>query len=295
MVVYEQASTIANNTNSNIFTSYATLTAIASGAALEDYLITSFHIVNGASSSTQCAAQLFKLVFKNNYSNDIVTYPGPVNGYFIYEPNLNTQIITLTSPIVATKFAIKSDDINNGNTLDNCVNIQLIKGYKASVADINRFRVEYNITDLRGSINPDDVCPSIDKFVENQLSSELIIDAMDYQKKINDEKAKLQSNKDNLLNLLEQQDEIKQLDKLVGKIHAVKSDRDHQTSAINALQLFKQMNEYTKLKEVLDDRITLRKQNTFDVAVNVNNVTEPFISIANNGLGLLPEDDYQLA
>lgn len=259
--VYAQSKSL----DSTLKSTYSALTNNTPGQTSDDYLIISFKITNNGNGNG-ADAKVFKIVFKNNYSNDIFTYSGPVNGYFIYEPTLaDGQVITLTSPIVATKFALV-----DSNNMDMSINVSNIKGYDASVSDINRFRLEYNITDIRGSINPDDVCPSIDKFLENQLSSEVIIDAMDYQQKINDEKSKLQSNKDNLLNLLEQQDEINQLSKLIGKIKAINTERDHKTNAVNALQLFKQMNEYTKLKEVLDDRISLRKKNTFDVAVNVN-------------------------
>lgn len=299
---YEQVKDLPNTLTIN--TTYSNLTNNTPGQASDDYLITSFKVMNKGSGAP---AQFFKVVFKNNYSNDIITYSGPVTGYFIYDPSILTgQIITLISPIVATKFALV--DLSN-NDMSTNVLVSSIKGFKASIADINRFKLEYNITDIRGSINPDDVCPSIDKFVENQLSSELIIDAMDYQKKINDEKSKLQSNKDNLLNLLEQQDEINQLGKLISKIKDINAEREHKTNAVNALQLFKQMNEYTKLKEVLDNRISLRKQNTFDMAVNVNkddSVTkEPFINIANvnnmnnthitpNKFNLSPEDSYYI-
>ena len=286
--VYAQSKSL----DSNLKTTYSTLTNNTPGKANDDYLITSFKITNNGNGA---AAKVFKIVFKNNYSNDIVTYSGPVNGYFIYEPTLaDGQVITLTSPIVATKFALV-----DSNNMDMSINVSDIKGYDASVSDINRFKLEYNITDIRGSINPDDVCPSIDKFVENQLSSEVVIDAMDYQQKINDEKSKLQSNKDNLLNLLEQQDEIKQLDRLITKIKDVNTEREHQTNAVNALQLFKQMNEYTKLKEVLDDRISLRKKNTFSLAVNVNKddsvSKEPFINtVTYNKFNLSPEDSYHI-
>lgn len=283
--VYEKASVITMPNNTSLFVAYSALNTLTQG--VDDYLITSFKIAKHSSE-----VKLFKVVFRNNYSNDIVTYNGPVNGCFIYEPRVTTQTITLTSPIVATRFALLVDD--GADMTSNILSVSEIKGYKASVADINQFRLEYNITDIRGSINPDDVCPSIDKFVENQLSSELIIDAMDYQKKINDEKAKLQSNKDNLLHLLEQQDEINQLGKLIGKIRDVNTAREHQTNAINAIQLFKQMNEYSKLKEVLDDRIALRKQNTFDFAVNVNNVAEGFIQPGSEETTLAPEDNYCL-
>jgi hypothetical protein len=292
--VYEQVKDLPTTLALN--TTYSELTTNTPGQASDNYLITSFKVMT---QGTAAAAQFFKVVFRNNYSNDIITYPGPVAGYFIYDPSvifLTGQVITLTSPIVATKFALV--DLNNTDMTAK-VSVSEIKGFTASIADINRFKLEYNITDIRSSINPDDVCPSIDKFVENQLSSELIIDAMDYQKKINDEKSKLQSNKDNLLNLLEQQDEIKQLSKLIGKIKDINTEREHQTNTINALQLFKQMNEYTKLKEVLDDRISLRKKNTFAVDVNVNKSdsegNEPFINnIRANKFNLAPEDSYHI-
>ena len=41
---------------------------------------------------------------------------------------------------------------------------------------------------------------------------------------------------------------------------------------INALQLQRQMDEYSKLKEVLDERIALRKRNTLDFDININKV-----------------------
>lgn len=310
--VYQMAKLVSNDI---YIGAYSNINTQIPGSQTDDYLISSFQIVKNTSSPiiSECnTPQLFKIVFRNNYTNDIVTYPGPVNGYFIYDPKLSIQTITLTSTMVATKFSICSTACGgSGTDVTQCTTVNNIKGYTASIADINRFKLEYNITDIRGSINPDDVCPSIDKFVENQLSSELIIDAMDYQKKINDEKAKLQSNKDNLLNLLEQQDEIKQLGRLIGKIHDVTTTREHQTNAINALQLFKQLNEYTKLKEVLDDRIALRKGNTFNIDVNVSKDVndnkdivdiEQFTNINTNinintppiNNYLLPEDNYKL-
>ena len=290
---YKYAMTsLSNMLDSNVYVSDGYNTLISSvGTRTQDYTISSFVIKNKSPLPTACVPQLFSIVFRNNYTNNIMTYPGPVDGYFIYDSKLiGDQMITLPSSMVASKFTLKSKDNNSNISL--CVNISSIRGYVASVADINKFKLEYNITDIRGSINPDDVCPSIDKFIENQLSSELIIDAMDYQMKINDEKAKLQSNKDNLLQLLEQQDEINQLGKIIGKIKNVKETRDHQTNAINALQLYKQMNEYSKLKEVLDDRINLRKQNTLGFDINVNKTTTE--SFTDYKFALAPEDNYAI-
>lgn len=226
------------------------------------YVIYSMKLVTTPATITK-----FKVIFKNSYTNNTMTYNGPVDGQFIYPGN--EIILKFTNTLLASQISFVSDA---NNTFATQVTVTELKGYKASVDDINRFRLEYGVTDIRGSINPDDVCPSLDRFVENQLNSEVIIDAMDYQDKINGEKAKLLSHKDNLLALLEQQSDIDKLGQVVKKIKSVQEKRDNQTNTINALQLQRQMDEYSKLKEVLDERIALRKQNTLDLDINVNKV-----------------------
>ena len=243
------------------------------------------------STSARVESRLFKLLFKNNYTNDTITYPGPLDGKFIFAGP--ETVLRFTSTLLASQLTLVFD--NNPTFMHNIV-ISDVAGYTATVDDINRFRLEYSITDIRGSINPDDVCPSLDRFVENQLNSEVIIDAMDYQDKINGEKAKLLSNKDNLLTLLEQQADIDKLSQVVKKIKNVQQRRTDETNALNAIQLQRQMNEYSALKEVLDDRVALRKRNTANVDINVNTVkyVEGFSDNIQGFREFKPEDDMAL-
>lgn len=207
-----------------------------------------------------------KVQFQNNYSNNTFTFRGPLSEReFIVNGTYNTIFFHHT--LLANNLVIKDSStpyIKSDNIM--------LYGYTPSIDDVNRFKLEYDLTDVRGSINPDDVCPSLDQYMNDQLSSELVIDAMEYQDRINMEKMKLANNKDSMLTLLEQEEEIQKLDRMVNKINSLHQQRTHTNNALNALQLSRQLDEILKLREVLDSRIALRKQNSIDVPINVNRV-----------------------
>jgi hypothetical protein len=108
--------------------------------------------------------------------------------------------------------------------------------------------------------------------MNDQLNSEIVIDAMEYQNKINMEKMKLSNNKASMLTLLEQKEEIDKLERMINKIDGLHQQRKHTTNALNALHLRRQMDEVLKLRDVLDNRIALREQNTINIPVDVNKV-----------------------
>ena len=207
-----------------------------------------------------------KVLFQNNYSNNSFTFEGPLpNREFIVTPEYNTIFFHHT--LLANKVIVM-------NTADDSIISEDVEiyGYTPSIDDINRFKLEYNLTDVRGSINPDDVCPSLDQYMNDQLNSEIVIDAMEYQDKINMEKMKLSNNKASMLTLLEQEEEIQKLERMINKIDGLHQQRKHTTNALNALHLRRQMDEVLKLRDVLDNRISLRQQNTINIPVDVNKV-----------------------
>lgn len=207
-----------------------------------------------------------KVLFQNNYSNNSFTFEGPLpNREFIVTPEYNTIFFHHT--LLANKIVVMNaaDD----NVISSGVEVY---GYTPSIDDVNRFKLEYNLTDVRGSINPDDVCPSLDQYMNDQLNSEIVIDAMEYQDKINMEKMKLSNNKASMLTLLEQEEEIQKLERMINKIDGLHQQRKHSTNALNALHLRRQMDEVLKLRDVLDNRIALRQQNTITIPVDVNKV-----------------------
>lgn len=209
--------------------------------------------------------------FANNYTNELMIYKSDrQNGKFLVSSNFK-NIYLYDNILLVNKLAISyidgdSEEFLNAN---NCI----IRGYNASNNDITAFKLENGLTDIRGSINPDDICPGIDGLINDQLSSEVIIDSLDYQEKIKDEKIKLQSNKDALLNLLEQKEKISSVAAMINKIEELQKKRDMETDSLNAIRLTKQIDEINKLKEVLDARIEENKKNTitFD-KIRVNNI-----------------------
>lgn len=208
----------------------------------------------------------FRLTYTSPYSNNLFTYPGAINGQFIYTDkapviHLTKMLLTnqqpklvLSTPLPANTMLVISD--YNYST-------------QVSQGDVIKFRVENNLTDLRGSINPDYVCPDIQGLINKHLDAETIVDSMEYLDKINTEKVKLSSNKNNLLTLIEQQEDIKKLESMVNKIRELQAKRTQESDALAALQFTKQMNEVMRLRETIEQRIAQRNRNKLDIDINV--------------------------
>lgn len=211
------------------------------------------------------------VLFKNNYSNNTFNYPGPVGNMFLYHEKARTLFLPKT--VIANKFKIYFDRPGTDTYTWHRSAVQA-RGYTPTSGDINRFKMEFNVTDIRGSINPESVCPSMDKFMSNQVDAEIILDAMEYNDRINTEQAKLLSQKENLLTLLEQEEDINRLNRVINRLLDVEKQRANETNALNTVKFTNQMKEAMRLKEVLEDRIAQRKKNTLDLNFRINQVVE---------------------
>lgn len=211
------------------------------------------------------------VLFKNNYSNNTFQVPGPVNHEFIYHQLASKLFFYKT--VIANKFKIYFNKVGDDANTWHALSVSA-RGYTPTSADINRFKLEFNVTDIRGSINPESVCPSMDKFLSNQLDSEVILDAMEYNDRINTEQAKLIGQKDNLLTLMEQEEDITRLNRVINRLLDIEKQRSNETNTLNAVKFTNQMKEAMKLKEVLEDRIAQRKKNTLDLQFRINQVVE---------------------
>lgn len=220
------------------------------------------------------------LYYSNNYTSERMIYKSDrPNGSFIVTNDFRT-ILFYDNILLANKIYLEVDSkIISSEKI-------IIKGYMASNNDITAFKLQNALTDIRGSINPDDICPGIDGLINEQLSAETIIDSLEYQEKIKDEKVKLQSNKEALLHLLEQKEKIDKVGVMIDKIEDLRSKRERETDALNAIRLTKQIDEVNKLKEVLDARIEQNRKNT----INLDNIRVNVIKNIN-----LNDDDSNLA
>ncbi len=204
----------------------------------------------------------FRVTYTSPYSNNVFTYPGPIDGQFIY--TARADVIYLPKMLLTNK--PPTIVVGSGNA-------PVISKYnysdQISQGDITKFRLENNLTDLRGSINPDYVCPDIQGLINKHLDAETIVDSIEYLDKINTEKVKLSSNKDNLLTILEQEEDIKKLEAMVNKIRELQAKRTQETDALAALQFTKQMNEVMRLRESIEQRIAQRNRNRLDIDIAV--------------------------
>lgn len=209
------------------------------------------------------------ILIRNSYTNNIISYPGySDNGNFIVYSYENNFTIYFLKTLVASEIIILLVDTAIGETINIDTSVE-IHGYKAPASDVNKFILENNVTDVKGSINPNLLCPDLNEFMNEQLDSEIIMEAMNYQDKINTEKLKIASNKENLLTLLEQSEEIDKLERMVDKIKNYDKKNEDHAYIMNALQFKKNMEDYQILKEFLDKRIEERKKNTVDINIDV--------------------------
>lgn len=213
------------------------------------------------------------VLFKNNYSNNTVQYPGPIAGQFIFSASAPTLYFNNT--IVANIIIIKvyPQQMDDGTIVEpNVVTesyVDEMRGYSASVEDINKFKLEYNITDIRGSINPDDVCPSMDNFMKNQLSSEIILDTLEYQDRINQEKRKIIGNKENLLRISQQSADVAKLNSMLKCLESGSRQRTNKTDSGNTLHFITQLDQAMKLRDRIESRLKTKEANKFATMLTI--------------------------
>lgn len=253
----KDANILNSSSNSQTIYSSSSDSVISINSNDKLYKITSIEFNDSSSDEDNIT-----LYYGNNYTSEIMIFKSDrPNGSFMVTNGYN-KIFFYDNILLANKIYLKDD--NDNITTSNIS----IKGYKATKNDITTFKLQNGLTDIRGSINPDDICPGIDGLIHDQLSAETIVDSLEYQEKIKDEKIKLQSNKEALLHLLEQKEKIDKVGTMIDKIEDLRTKRERETDALNAIRLTKQIDEVNKLKEVLDARIEQNKKNT----INLDNI-----------------------
>lgn len=234
-------------------------------------------------STTKIEKDLINVFFKNNLSNNNFMYYSHIptknihdtksegNYFRIKFDNYRVNTIFITKPIIANYIKLMT---GNDNPLSNEIGNEKYKiyGRMASLSDVSAFKLNYGITDIKGSINPESVCPTVDKLVDDHLKMDMIMDGIEFQEKVNNEKRKMVYNKNKLLDIQEQQMEIKQLQDEINSISNILNLKDSERDIHNSMQYIDQLKTVMKLKTALDEQIATREQNTFDIDISGNNI-----------------------
>jgi len=222
---------------------------------------------------------------KITYDNTL--YPGNdftlANTYYIRSDINSIQnqhaYIYFTKPIIANKISVSVkrilNVINNMNTTSsNKLNITELKaiGRPPQSADISTYKQTVNTT-LQTSGSSDasnNICPSINELVDKQTKTQQICDNLEYQDKIKSEKLRLERNKQYLLKLQEQQNQVDQLNTVIQDLESKRKARATSGDQVRVLQYQNQKADASTIRDLANQRLQSQDNNKLFMDVKIN-------------------------
>jgi hypothetical protein len=117
----------------------------------------------------------------------------------------------------------------------------------------------------------DDMCPSLEAMEEKLKLTDQICARLEYNDKIKNERIKLERNKQYILKLKQQDEEIKKLENIVKSLQDKRENRDVYNDALRLSQLEKQKRQAAVIQDLAQDRVNHRKSNVVNIDVNLKN------------------------
>jgi hypothetical protein len=222
----------------------------------------------------------FKLsILYNNgiYSGNNFT----INNKYIIRTDLNVietnnlqEYIIFNQPIIANKLIItipRVKKIISGEIIQ-CV-LKRIKGYGKDPTqnDINTYQKDINaLLSAANKTQTLDVCPSVDNLIMKQNQAQQICDNLEYQDKIKSEKLRLEKNKQYLLKLKQQQEQIDQLNALISTIDEKRQSRAKTNDVARVMQYQNQKEIASKILDMANQREQLQNNNNLNIDLRIN-------------------------
>ena len=115
----------------------------------------------------------------------------------------------------------------------------------------------------------DELCPSLSG-IENQMKlADTICERIEYNDKIKNERLKLERNKQYILKLKSQDEEIEKLEKIINELQSKRNKRDTYNDAIRLAQLQEQKKKAVMIKDLANKRLDHKKKNQVHVELNL--------------------------
>ena len=174
--------------------------------------------------------------------------------------------IILDEPIIASKLIISTNIEKNALEL----NAITINSSKPNSDDITEFKATVNLVINKNNSLETNICPSINELVEKQNKTQEICDNLEYQDKIKSEKIRLERNKQYLLKLKNQQEQISDLNKVIHELEDKREARATTADQIRVLQYQKQKGDASTIRDLANQRIESQDNNKLFMDVNLN-------------------------
>ena len=222
---------------------------------------------------------IIKITYQNSiYSQNIFTINIPYiirSDPNIVENNDKYAFIFLTDPIIANSVSFTvlqvpiSDDVSKFVKL-NITGVSALN--KApSGSDISDYKQSINILQSsQDNSNKSNVCPSINELVNTQTKTQEICDSLEYQDKVKSEKLRLERNKQYLIKLKDQQDQIEQLNLAIQSLEDARETRSVTSDQLRVLQYQKQKSDASTIRDLANQRLESQDNNKLYMDVNVN-------------------------
>lgn len=179
--------------------------------------------------------------------------------------NRETYII-LDEPIIANKLIISTNISKNKLKLKTIT----INSSDPNSEDINEFKKSANLAKNRNNSLETNICPSINELIEKQNKTQEICDNLEYQDKIKSEKIRLERNKQYLLKLKNQQEQISDLNKIIHELEEKREARANTADQIRVLQYQKQKGDASTIRDLANQRIESQDNNKLFMDLNLN-------------------------
>ena len=214
------------------------------------------------------AQNIFTINNKYIVRSDYNLVPDDNNGY---------TYIFLSEPIIANNitFTILGSPLTG--KLNQNVNLSI-----RNVTALNKVPSNTDIADYKQTINllqssedqknPANVCPSINELVNTQTKTQQICDNIEYQDKVKSEKLRLERNKQYLLKLKNQQDQIDELNSAIQELESKREERSQSADQLRVLQYQKQKADASKIRDLANQRLESQANNKLYMDVNVTNI-----------------------
>jgi hypothetical protein len=199
------------------------------------------------------------------------------NDYNIVNDDKSTLFIFLTEPIIANKitFTIQKIATKSAPSQSIMINVTNLKvlDKTPSNTEISDYKQSVNLitSSQNDSSNNTNICPSINELVDTQNKTQQICDNMEYQDKIKSEKLRLERNKQYLLKLKDQQDQIEQLNTAIQSLEDKRQARALVSDQARVLQYQKQKEDSSTIRDLANQRLESQANNQLYMNVSVNN------------------------
>ena len=226
--------------------------------------------------STAAAPSTKPFYITIKYNNSL--YPAntfTINKEYIIRNDINKLSSTATTAFIFLNESIIANnlifEVKNEATYTLSITGITVNGIDPTANDITDFKRTVNVSlsnnNIEGDIN---LCPNIDNLIEKQTKAQQICDNLEYQDKIKSEKLRLERNKQYLIKLKNQQEQIDDLNKVIQDLENKRQARANIADQTRVLQYQKQKGDASTIRDLANQRLESQDKNKLFMDLNIN-------------------------